>query len=218
MFHKILKSGCKAEESKLRTAQRLTNLISLFCILSWRVFWMTMLNRSAPEAPPTLALTATEIGVLDRLVNDKPKAIKTLALSDQDRPARRLSRPRQRSAARQYGPVARAVTPSGCVIASQSRQLNFSRTVSITLKRRGISSSVEVTLSPSFDSRSDPQQGHCVGAGGITPSRSISSGRGWHTGRLRSNERTVCVLSAALSAASSSSVAPASSSSSSSSS
>jgi hypothetical protein len=74
VFHKILKSGCKAEESKLRTAQRLTNLISLFCILSWRVFWMTMLNRSAPGAPPTLALTATEIGVLDRLVNDKPKA------------------------------------------------------------------------------------------------------------------------------------------------
>ncbi len=35
---------------------------------------MTMLNRSAPDAPPTLALTATEIGVLDRLVNDKPKA------------------------------------------------------------------------------------------------------------------------------------------------
>lgn len=74
VFHKILKSGCKAEESKLRTAQRLTNMISLFCILSWRVFWMTMLNRSAPDAPPTLALTATKIGVLDRLVNDKPKA------------------------------------------------------------------------------------------------------------------------------------------------
>jgi hypothetical protein len=74
VFHKILKSGCKAEESKLRTAQRLTNLISILCILSWRVFWMTMLNRSAPHAPPTLALTATEIGVLDRVVNDKPKA------------------------------------------------------------------------------------------------------------------------------------------------
>ena len=74
MFHKILKSGCKAEESKLRTAQRLTNLISVFCILSWRVFWMTMLNRSAPDAPPILALTATEIGVLDRLINDKLNA------------------------------------------------------------------------------------------------------------------------------------------------
>ena len=74
VFHKILKSGCKAEDSKLQTAQRLTNLISVFCILSWRVFWMTMLNRSAPEAPPTLALTTTEIALLDRLVNDKPQA------------------------------------------------------------------------------------------------------------------------------------------------
>ena len=74
VFHKILKSGCRAEDSKLQTAQRLTNLISVFCILSWRVFWMTMLNRSAPEAPPTLALTATEIALLDRLVNDKQQA------------------------------------------------------------------------------------------------------------------------------------------------
>lgn len=74
VFHKILKSGCKAEESKLRTAQRLTNLVAVFCILSWRVFWMTMLNRSAAEAPPTLALTTTEIAVLDRVVNDKPQA------------------------------------------------------------------------------------------------------------------------------------------------
>src|SRR6202045_4061007 len=73
VFHKILKSGCKAEESKLRTAQRLTNLVSVFCILSWRIFWMTMLNRSAPDALPALALTATEIAVLDRLVSDKPQ-------------------------------------------------------------------------------------------------------------------------------------------------
>ena len=81
VFHKILKSGCKAEESKLRTAQRLTNLISVFCILSWRVFWMTMLNRSAPNAPPTLALTATEIAVLDHLVNDKPQSDRRKTLS-----------------------------------------------------------------------------------------------------------------------------------------
>jgi hypothetical protein len=47
---KILKSGCKAEESKLRTAQRLTNLIAVFCIISWRIFRITMLNRSAGAA------------------------------------------------------------------------------------------------------------------------------------------------------------------------
>ncbi|WP_247382776.1 MULTISPECIES: hypothetical protein [unclassified Bradyrhizobium] len=46
VFHKILKSGCKADDSKLRTAPRLTNLISVFCILSWRVFWMTMLKQA----------------------------------------------------------------------------------------------------------------------------------------------------------------------------
>jgi hypothetical protein len=51
-FHKILKSGCKAEDSKLRTADRLANLISVFCILSWRIFWLTMISRCAPQAPP----------------------------------------------------------------------------------------------------------------------------------------------------------------------
>jgi IS4 transposase len=44
-FHKILKSGCSAEESKLRTAERLVNLIANLCILSWHIFWITMLNR-----------------------------------------------------------------------------------------------------------------------------------------------------------------------------
>lgn len=71
VFHNVLKSGCKAEEAKLRTAQRLANLIAVYCIVSWRVFWMTMLNRSSPDAPPALALTAAEIALLDRLVKDR---------------------------------------------------------------------------------------------------------------------------------------------------
>jgi hypothetical protein len=35
---------------------------------------MTMINRSAPEAPPSIALTRTEIELLDHLVNDRGKA------------------------------------------------------------------------------------------------------------------------------------------------
>ncbi len=35
--HEILKSGCKVDDSLLRTADRLVNLISVFCIISWRV-------------------------------------------------------------------------------------------------------------------------------------------------------------------------------------
>jgi hypothetical protein len=81
-FHKILKSGCRAEESQLRTAERLVNLISVFCILSWRVFWLTMLNRTDPDASPDLALTQNEISLLDKLVAEKNEgrsAIKTIS-------------------------------------------------------------------------------------------------------------------------------------------
>ena len=70
-FHKILKSGCKAEGSRLQTAPRLTNFLAVLCILSWRVFWMTMINRSAPGAAPALALTKNEVDLLDHLVRDR---------------------------------------------------------------------------------------------------------------------------------------------------
>ena len=67
-FHKILKSGCRAEDSKLRTAERLANLIAMMCIMSWRVLWLTMTNRVSPELPATLVFTETEIKLMDHLV------------------------------------------------------------------------------------------------------------------------------------------------------
>jgi len=70
VFHKILKSGCRADESKLRTAPRLANLISVYCIIGWRVLWLTTLNRTDPHVPPDLALTKVEIHLLDRIVKD----------------------------------------------------------------------------------------------------------------------------------------------------
>jgi len=74
IFHKILKSGCRAEDARLRTASRLTNLLAVFCILSWRVFWLTMTNRIDPDADPELVFTDLELRILDRLVADKPTA------------------------------------------------------------------------------------------------------------------------------------------------
>lgn len=70
-FHKILKSGARAEEAKLRTAPRLVNLIAVLCILSWRIFWMTMINRATPEADPRAALTETEILLLQHTGKSK---------------------------------------------------------------------------------------------------------------------------------------------------
>lgn len=72
-FHKILKSGCRVEASRLRTAERIVNLIAMFCILSWWVFWMTMMNRVAPAAAPGVALTRLETRVLDHLLRDEAR-------------------------------------------------------------------------------------------------------------------------------------------------
>jgi hypothetical protein len=78
-FHKILKSGCRAEQAKLRTAERLTRLLAVFCILSWRVFWMTMVQRTDPEITASAAITAQEQMILDKLFGspEKPDGLST---------------------------------------------------------------------------------------------------------------------------------------------
>ncbi|MHB1513874.1 MAG: hypothetical protein ACYCTF_12545 [Acidiferrobacter sp.] len=73
IFDKILKSGWQAERSRLRTAERLVNLPALFCILSWQIFWLTMLNRATESAKPSLALTPLEIVILARLAADRQR-------------------------------------------------------------------------------------------------------------------------------------------------
>jgi len=67
LFFKILKSGFNAEKLKLRAAERLVKLIAIFCILGWRIFWLTMLNRACPNESPGCALTANEIAMIDRI-------------------------------------------------------------------------------------------------------------------------------------------------------
>src|SRR5215468_3427176 len=66
-YHKVLKSGCQAEQAKLRTAERLTNLLAVLCVVGWRVFWLTMASRATPDAPPEVAFTPAEVAVLDRV-------------------------------------------------------------------------------------------------------------------------------------------------------
>ncbi|WP_181160213.1 IS4 family transposase, partial [Sandaracinobacter neustonicus] len=82
LFHKILKSGCRAEDARLRTAERLANLIAIFCILSWRLFWMTMINRAAPDASPRLILTDVEITLIDHLAASRRNEPPGRTLSD----------------------------------------------------------------------------------------------------------------------------------------
>ena len=73
MFHKILKTGCRAEQAKLRSAERLTKLIAVFCILSWRVFWMTMVQRTDPEIGAEAAITPEEKTIWEKLFGEVGK-------------------------------------------------------------------------------------------------------------------------------------------------
>jgi Transposase Tn5 dimerisation domain len=71
-----MKTGCRAEESKRRTAERLANLIAMMCILSWRVMWLTKVNRVSAELPAKLVFTHVEMKLLEHLVPEKEPAKK----------------------------------------------------------------------------------------------------------------------------------------------
>ncbi len=67
VFHKVMKSGCRAEESRLQTAERLVKFLALVAVVSWRIFLVTMSARAEPDAPPETVLTAAEITALDHI-------------------------------------------------------------------------------------------------------------------------------------------------------
>jgi hypothetical protein len=59
-----------AAEAVLELKCRLVRMIATCCILSWRIFWMTMINRTSPQTSPTIALTPLEVDLLDELFSD----------------------------------------------------------------------------------------------------------------------------------------------------
>jgi hypothetical protein len=60
VWHKVLKSGCQIEQKQLGTAYRLTNCLTLYSVIAWRIMYATMLARAVPEAPCTVLLDDAE--------------------------------------------------------------------------------------------------------------------------------------------------------------
>jgi len=60
VFHKVLKSGCRVEDCRLQTADRLHSFVALMSIIAWRLHWMTYINRCQPDLPCTAVLTDIE--------------------------------------------------------------------------------------------------------------------------------------------------------------
>jgi hypothetical protein len=60
VYHKVIKSGCRVEDCRLQTADRLHSYIALMSVIAWRLHWLTYINRANPDLPCTVALSAVE--------------------------------------------------------------------------------------------------------------------------------------------------------------
>ena len=60
VYFKVLKSGCKVEDCRLGTADRLIRFLALKSIIAWRLYWLTHINRHCPDAPCITVLAEHE--------------------------------------------------------------------------------------------------------------------------------------------------------------
>lgn len=51
VFHRILKSGCRAEQSQLKKSHRLLPRLAVQLIIAWRIHYLTLLGRACPQLP-----------------------------------------------------------------------------------------------------------------------------------------------------------------------
>ena len=73
VYHKVIKSGCKVEDCRLQTTDKLIPYITLCCIIAWRLLWMTKINREQPTAPCSVILDEHEWEALYIKINRTKK-------------------------------------------------------------------------------------------------------------------------------------------------
>lgn len=81
-YHYVLKSGCRIEESQLRTLERLERLLAVLSVVALRLLWMTYSARVNGDAPCTVAFSDLEWRVLYRQRMRKPPPDQPPALRD----------------------------------------------------------------------------------------------------------------------------------------
>lgn len=59
-YHYVLKSGCRIEELQLETAQRLERALATYCIVAWRLLWLTYQGREVPQSSCEVVLQKEE--------------------------------------------------------------------------------------------------------------------------------------------------------------
>jgi Transposase DNA-binding/Transposase Tn5 dimerisation domain len=72
VFFRVFKTGCKVEEIQLETAARLRPCLALYKIVAWRVLYVTMLGRGAPDLPCDVLFTDEEWKSAWTICSDRP--------------------------------------------------------------------------------------------------------------------------------------------------
>ena len=70
-WHRVLKSGCNAEDLANKTAERLKRAVAIKLVIAWRIMLMTLLGRETPELPPEVMFSDLEIRVLNAYAKKK---------------------------------------------------------------------------------------------------------------------------------------------------
>lgn len=51
VYHRVLKSGCRIEDRRLNTADRIENCLAIDLVIAWRIFWLVKQGRETPNVP-----------------------------------------------------------------------------------------------------------------------------------------------------------------------
>jgi hypothetical protein len=66
-WHRVLKTGCAAEQREFKTAEHLQRVLAFDLIVAWRILACLKLGRALPQLPATVLYTKEELAVLGAL-------------------------------------------------------------------------------------------------------------------------------------------------------
>jgi hypothetical protein len=69
-FHYVLKSGCQVEKLQMDDAHTLSNVLAVYCVIAWRLLYITHIARAEPDTPAEALITSTEKLILTQITKN----------------------------------------------------------------------------------------------------------------------------------------------------
>jgi hypothetical protein len=82
VFHRTIKSGCRIEDRRLNTGDRLESCLAIDLVVAWRIYLLTKQGRETPDVPCDVYLTEEEWKVLYAWKKKSPPPDKPPPLRD----------------------------------------------------------------------------------------------------------------------------------------